>query len=259
MDRPFAQDSRGVPNGSAPGVAAMVYRIDGDMRYLSHQDEMRLLTRACVRARWPIAYSQGFNPQPLIGIPLPRSVGTAGGRQWALTRLAEACTARELFERLQPVLAGHVTLHCVIAPLPHRRLHARRVEYRIELESNDAALVAPRIDPLLASESVSVMRTYGPGKPPRQIDIQPFIESITLDHDALHLSLVVDQQRTARPTEIMETLGLSTEKYGHRTIRTEINWVENVFASPQWPVPLERTNRGQEGRSQDRQTSGHQS
>jgi radical SAM-linked protein len=236
----------------------MVYRIDGDMRYLSHQEEMRLLMRACARARWPIAYSQGFNPQPLMGIPLPRSVGTAGGRQWALIRLDQARTARELFESLQPVLAGHVTLHCVIAPLPHRRLHARRVEYRIPLESNDAALVAPRLDQLLASESVSIMRTYGPGKPSREIDIRPFIGSITLDRDALRLSLVVDQQRTARPNEIMDTIGLSTERYGHRTIRTEIDWVENVFASPHWPVPPERTHCGHEDRSQDRQTSGHQ-
>lgn len=255
----IVQESKAAPTiGGSRFTAAIVYEIAGDVRFLSHQDELRMLTRACVRARWPIAYSQGFNPQPLLGIPLPRSVGAAGAGQWALVQLDESRPLPGLFGSLQAALAGCVTLQSVIAPLPHRRLHACEVEYHVELQSSDAALVAPRLDELMASESVSINRTYGPGKPQRRIDIRPFILALALDRDVLHMSVAVEQQRSARPTEIMEALALSTERYGHRTTRAAIRWVEDVFASPRWPAPPERNNCEHENRDQDRQACGRQ-
>lgn len=38
----------------------------GDLRYISHLDWLRMLQRAILRAKIPIAYSQGFNPTPKL-------------------------------------------------------------------------------------------------------------------------------------------------------------------------------------------------
>src|SRR3989304_8362378 len=53
------------------------YSIDGDLRFISHHDTLRLFRRAMARANLPVRYSEGFNPHPRIMIPLPRPVGIA--------------------------------------------------------------------------------------------------------------------------------------------------------------------------------------
>ena len=68
---------------------ALSYALNGELRYLSHRDELRMLTRALVRARWPLRYSRGFNPIPRLTLTLPRSVGTASECQLALVELRE--------------------------------------------------------------------------------------------------------------------------------------------------------------------------
>ncbi len=60
------------PCGAGRLRAALEFALAGDLRFLAHHDELRLLTRALVRAGWPLAYSQGFNPRPRLVLPLPR-------------------------------------------------------------------------------------------------------------------------------------------------------------------------------------------
>ena len=52
----------------------LTFRIDGDLRFISHLDTVRLFRRACARAGLPVRYSQGFNPQPRIVLPFNPSV-----------------------------------------------------------------------------------------------------------------------------------------------------------------------------------------
>ena len=48
---------------------------EGETKYVSHLDLVRLFTRAFKRAELPLAYSEGFNPHPKMSIGLPLSVG----------------------------------------------------------------------------------------------------------------------------------------------------------------------------------------
>ncbi len=51
------------------------FRVGGLVRYLSHAEMMRVFQRACVRAKIPVAFSEGFNPHQKMSLVLPRSVG----------------------------------------------------------------------------------------------------------------------------------------------------------------------------------------
>jgi radical SAM-linked protein len=42
------------------------YERVGDLRFLSHRETMNVLARALRRARVPVHYTQGFNPQPKL-------------------------------------------------------------------------------------------------------------------------------------------------------------------------------------------------
>ncbi|GAF87148.1 unnamed protein product, partial [marine sediment metagenome] len=53
------------------------YDVDGDLRFISHHDMLRLFARSLARAALPVRFSEGFNPHPRLSIPLPRPVGVA--------------------------------------------------------------------------------------------------------------------------------------------------------------------------------------
>ena len=72
----------------------------GRLRFLSHLDLYRLLTRALRRARINLVYSQGFNPKPRIGFGPALSVGVASEGEYldfdSHARLDPAESARRI-------------------------------------------------------------------------------------------------------------------------------------------------------------------
>jgi len=55
----------------------------GRLRFTSHLDMLRTFQRAFLRAKTPIAYSQGFNPHPEFVIGMPLGVGTTSEAEYA--------------------------------------------------------------------------------------------------------------------------------------------------------------------------------
>ena len=93
--------------------------MEGDARFLSHHDMMRLMERAAARAELPLKYSQGFNPRPRLSLALPRPVAVssrcellvlefaspASGSDWA-RRLSEALPEGLEVQRAEPYEGG---------------------------------------------------------------------------------------------------------------------------------------------------------
>jgi radical SAM-linked protein len=237
---------------------AVELAIEGDLRYLSHHDELRMLARALVRARWPLAYSQGYNPLPRIVLPLPRNVGTATTCQWALIDLCAPRDPRGLYETLAAALPAGCNLRRVVAPAPRAIPHPRAVSYRVELSSAEAGQIRRWIQALLASGDVTLTRHYGPNKPDRRVNIRPYIEDIVWDGGCLHMRLAHVQQRSARPVEILTALGLATGEYNHGIRRTEVEWDVELTGPTQWPAAPERNEFGQEEEENGNRPSGQE-
>ena len=92
----------------SPGVAhtnhavLLTFAVKGDLRFISHRDTVRMLTRALARSGLPVAYSQGFNPHAKISLLLPRPVGMATDGDLAVVLLREACDPEHIAARLRP-------------------------------------------------------------------------------------------------------------------------------------------------------------
>jgi len=54
------------------------FSLGDEVNFLSHLDLMRLWERAFRRARFDIAYSEGFTPHPKISLAAPLQVGATG-------------------------------------------------------------------------------------------------------------------------------------------------------------------------------------
>ena len=229
-----------VPTAVMRCRAAIEYTVDGDLRYLSHHDELRMLSRALVRARWPLAYSQGYNPLLRLVLPLPRRVGIAASGQLALVGLTELRSASDLFAGLAAKLPGDCRLQRVSAPVSRATPHARQATFEVQLTPEDAARVGERLPAVMATSSIVVQRDDRPGKPSQQIDIRPYLDQIELDGPRMRMRLRIQDQRSARPSEVFTEFGLAPEAYNHRLRRCDVQW-DKQFAGPRTgPAPIER-------------------
>jgi radical SAM-linked protein len=227
-------------------AVACCFTLGGDLRFLAHHDELRMLARAVRRAGWPLAYSRGFNPQPRIVLPLPRRVGTTSECQWVVVQLDEDRPLEQLHGSLAAALPGACRLRRVVALPARTKLHPCRVAFELELEREHAAGVAARITKLMAEETLLVERAYGPDKPAGVIDIRPYIETIILDGRKLTMRLAFVQRRTARPSEVLTVLHLPATAYDHRVRQVEVEWNMALGGLEQWPPGAERNNVGRE-------------
>jgi radical SAM-linked protein len=234
---------------------ALEYAIAGDLRFISHHDELRMLARVLVRADWPLRYSQGFNPIPRLVLPLPRSVGTASQCQWALVELREERRAQDLRDRLAAALPADCALKRMIAPAPRGKPHALAVEYAVMLDPRDAGVVGPRLRGMLALEELVVQRDIQGGKRTRRLDIRPHIESLVLDGPDLRMRLRIADQCTARPAEILTELGLAADVYNHRVRRTEVTWDIELLGQGVGPAAPEGMKLGNEEESNHHKTA----
>jgi radical SAM-linked protein len=221
---------------------AIRFSIDGDLRFISHHDELRLLARAARRAGWPLAYSGGFNPRPRLILLLPRSVGTASACEWAIAELTEPRAAAQLRQSLAAALPPACRLQRVMPLTTRAKPQPRRAIYRVELGPDHAAQIGPRIAAVLAAETLSVERDYGPGKPTRPVDIRPYIETLTFRDCTLSMRLAFVGQRTARPTEVLTALNLPAGAYYHGVRRVEVEWNIGLAGRVPWPASTERNN-----------------
>ncbi len=200
------------------------YSIGGDARYLAHHDELRMLIRAFVRAEWPLAYSQGYNPLPRVRLLLPRNVGIASNAQLAVIDLSEPREPSELLTSVAHALPQECSAQCV-TPLDRKCLpQAQVAEYEVILDGSASDDLRQRVDGCLASETLLVSRDFGPGKPRKTIDIRPYIELIELQPTLLRLRLRIDNQQTGRPAELLTELGLDPQVMLPCTRRVAVQW-----------------------------------
>ena len=82
----------------------IVFSKMGRIRYVSHLDLVRAMTRAVRRADIPLWYTEGFNKHPYLTFAAPLSLGYEGLRETMDIRMADDFPFDELVKRLNAVL-----------------------------------------------------------------------------------------------------------------------------------------------------------
>ncbi len=202
--------------------AAVLFDVRGDLRFLSHRDEMRMLMRAATRAQWPLHYSRGFNPQPRISLPLPRPVGQSSTSElaifWLSEPIADDILARDLSAALPP-LAPLRELHCPAGPGSPKPLEA---DFFVRLDGVDAPLAA-RCRELMNAPNIWVDRARGPQRAAQRVDVRPFLQELSVEDDGLRMTVKYDDQRSARPAEVLECLGIEDDG-ALEVCRVRVRW-----------------------------------
>jgi radical SAM-linked protein len=174
---------------------------------------MRSLERLLRRAGLPFRMTEGFHPTPRLVLAQSLPLGVVGHAEVLELELTEEIQPAEILARLQPqsppgiefISAKRIPLKTTARP--------RRAFYRITLDSV-AADLPDQVVNFLSSSECWVERDR---PKPRAINIRPYVESLTIDNDALLISAWLTQEGSARADEIASSVGVEQPSLIERT------------------------------------------
>jgi radical SAM-linked protein len=216
--------SEGVNQANVPRRYAVAFCVDGDIKYLSHHDTVRVMARGLTRAQLPVRYTQGFNPHPRIALPLPRPVGLASEAERLVVEFTEAVDPAKLVESLQSQMPAGIRIRGARRLASGERNLPTRVTYRVDVHDAGVSGMPEAARKLLALPSVHVERHTGGMSPAKRVDLRPYIETIEVTAETVTLVLRVTGQGTARPAEVCRLLGIHDDAIHRRIRRTEVVW-----------------------------------
>jgi radical SAM-linked protein len=201
---------------------AVRFAIDGDLRFISHHDTLRLFERALARADIPMRFSEGFNPRPQLRIALPRPVGVASQDELLVVELTRDVEPEHVTAALSRQMPDGVTLRSAekLADEDHRRPCAATYELPIAPDRVDA--LAQRINEFMASKHVVVQRQAPKTRHPKAVDIRLFIQEMRIAGGGLRWTQSIRQEGTVRVNELLEALNLPSRDHLHRVRRQTV-------------------------------------
>jgi radical SAM-linked protein len=198
------------------------------LRYTGNLDLHRAWERTFRRARLPLAYSQGYHPQPKINLACALPLGFTSQCEvvdaWLERRLSLDEIEGAILRALPPGLYIH-SIEEVDGHSPALQTQIRAAEYVITLIGPVSDL-DDRLERLLAATCILRERR---GKPLRQAqgkpyDLRPLIEELSRIADdesglqCIRLQLSAREGATGRPEEVLNVLGIPIEAARvHRT------------------------------------------
>ncbi|MFB3895433.1 MAG: TIGR03960 family B12-binding radical SAM protein [bacterium] len=216
------------------------------VRFISHLDLVKTIITAFHRAELPIAYSQGFNPQPRLSFASALSLGYTSTSEYLECEIAQYLPPLEFMDRFATVLpTGIKLLDSWIVPFNAPTLSSltSAISYRISNLSDkiDIDNIAQNINRINKQSELIIQRQTADKI--TQINIRPYILRIMVNQtnsERLMLDVYLNstKQGSARPTEVAALLlntdentikQLTIERTGiYRTIRGNIIPLDRV-------------------------------
>lgn len=196
-----------------------------ELKYISHLDMMRLWHRALRRAGMPVAYSQGFNPQPRIAIASPLAVEVTSEGElidvFMERKVAPDFFATTVNEQLPRGIAI-LGIRNVWLKLPSTQSQLRFAEYHVEVESDrEPEKVKQDISALLKKETLPWQHSRG--SKVHSYDLRALIDDIWMIEAGqpvctLGMRLRNDSKGSGRPDQVIQALGFNDPARSiHRT------------------------------------------
>lgn len=176
----------------------------GPAKYSGHLDLHKTWERMLRRAGLPLAYSQGFHPQPRLHLAAALPLGMTSECELADVWLNSAVEVEQVLAALRAAASPGIEVTNAVevpASLPALQSQLQSADYVATL-----AEAVPGLDQKVAAllAAPALMRE----KRGKSYDLRPLVESLTLEGRALRMRLAARDGATGRPEEVLEALGL---------------------------------------------------
>lgn len=200
------------------------YSLDGDLRFISHHDTLRLFQRALARAALPVRFSEGFNPHPKMTIPLPRPLGIASDAEMIVIEFEEDMALSGALEALQQQMPHGLRLLGIRPSSSGQRFGGALVRYQLRVDSLPTDLPS-RMQEVMDAKVLEIERKSLKRGTTRRLDVRPFVESLMLVDGVLEFTLRATETGSVKPAELAGLLGFEAGAINHRIRRLEVQWL----------------------------------
>ncbi|MBI4872483.1 MAG: DUF2344 domain-containing protein [Candidatus Riflebacteria bacterium] len=201
------------------------YHKTGRMRFLGHLDLARTVHRALLRAELPIAFSEGFNPQPRVAFGPPVALGVEALEEWVDLQFTEPVDAGGFLQRVGGVLCPGLGFDRAFELPDHSPSLGSIVRwalYRVG-PRDGPALDAARVEAVVASPRLELARR---GKHAGQVaEVRARIRRLGLDGSSLVACLACGPEGALGIVDLLQHLtGLEPPAVlsGYRIVREKL-------------------------------------
>lgn len=177
------------------------------LRFVSHLDLQRFMHRAFNRTNLPIAFSQGFNPHPVMSFASALAMGWTSEYEILDIKLTRDVAHDDALAQMRAALPPDLPVYDVrLVDDRHPKMMASvaMADYRITLPENGAWAIVDAIPAFLAEPSVIAMRKTKSGEKPT--DIRPMAVSIEAEGNVLTARLMLTESATLKPDLLLSVL-----------------------------------------------------
>ncbi len=177
------------------------YKKLGRMKFMSHLDMNRFMSRIIAKSKIPVWYTEGFNQRIYVNFAVPISLGFEGLYEILEIRLIDdEFSLSDCLNSLKSVAPPDIEFYDIKEPvLPMKEIGY--AEFELNLEKFSAEEKEAVIE-FLNRDSIICEKKGKKGKV-KEIDIIPKIKSFSLLSDILTLRLVAGTEDNLNPTLVM--------------------------------------------------------
>lgn len=177
------------------------------LRFISHLDLQRFFQRALNRTGLPIAWTQGFNPHPILSFGSALALGWTSEYEILDVKLSAPMGRRRTEDAMRaalPVDLPVLEVRMVDDRHPAPMAMVRASDYEITLSGETAAATLDAAEEFLRRESVMAVRKTKSGE--REVDIRPMALLMEREGDVLSARLMLTEKDTLKPDLLVRAL-----------------------------------------------------
>ena len=177
------------------------------LRFISHLDLQRFFQRALNRTGLPIAWTQGFNPHPILSFGSALALGWTSEYEILDVKLSTPMGRRRTEDAMRaalPVDLPVLEVRMVDDRHPAPMAMVRASDYEITLSGETAAATLDAAEEFLRRESVMAVRKTKSGE--REVDIRPMALLLEREGDVLSARLMLTEKDTLKPDLLVRAL-----------------------------------------------------
>lgn len=176
----------------------LIYEKTDNAKYISHLDFVRTYNRAMRRAGLPVAFSEGFNPHPLLGFALPLSVGYTSQCELLEFSLTEELGEMDIMTRLNNVIPDGIKILSV------HKGKSRMKQLRYALYTVQPERLPASVEEFMAMTVMVIDKKTKSGI--KDTDIRGDVVEVRLLPDRLEMVLSAGSDRNLKPDVVIKAM-----------------------------------------------------
>ena len=196
----------------------------GRMRFLSHHDLMRLFERALRRTGFELRMTEGYNPHPVLAFPTALGLGIESLDEILEFELTRWTAPKQIEKLLGEQLPEGMAVASVEAFDRKQRSYVNYVEYEASCPAQATGLTEC-IQRFLSLKECPVERVSDKGS--KTVEIRQYVMALDADGDTVYLRIRITDQGTAKPEEVLRSIGLRVDE----TVRVKKTYTEMAVRS----------------------------